>query len=183
MIPAIAHILIIPFLQAEYAGVSSVVRMTAVMFGNTVMGDENMITSKDLLGSVFKTAQMGKFGIEAVMSRAIRPGLQEELRSQLRQYDSIADTAQTIAQSRGWVVDGISPTVKWMSRIMSQANLAGGNTDSKIAGMLIQGNTRGMIKGLKNLNRGGKCDTDVVALAQELVSRERINIQKAQPFL
>lgn len=142
-----------------------------------------MITSKDMLGSVLKTAQMGKFGIEAVMQRAIRPGLQAELRSQLQQYDTIADAAQSIAENNGWVMDGISPTVKWMSRIMSQASLAGGNTDSKIAGMLIQGNTRGMIKGLKNLNRAGNCDANVVSLAQELVSRERVNIQKAQPFL
>lgn len=142
-----------------------------------------MITSKDLLGSVLKTAQMGRFGIETVMDKAVRPGLKEELRSQLSQYDTIEDAAQNIAQRRGWMIDGVPPAVKLMSKIMSQANFAGGNTDSKIAGMLIQGNTRGMIKGLKNLNRSGKCDTDIVELAQELVSRERVNIQKAQPFL
>jgi hypothetical protein len=142
-----------------------------------------MITSKDMLGSVLKTAQMGRYGIECVQNKAVRPGLQEELKKEHQQYADIEEAASEMAVQRGWVLDGISPAVKWMSGMMSRANLAGGNTDSKIAGMLIQGNTRGMIKGLKNLNRAGKCESDVINLAQELISMERINIQKAQPYL
>ena len=58
-----------------------------------------------------------------------------------------------------------------------------GDTDSTIAGMLIQGNTRGIILGVKNINRDDHTDSQVTQLAHRLLNRENINIQKSQPFL
>jgi hypothetical protein len=73
--------------------------------------------------------------------------------------------------------------VRTMSSMMSQMKLMGGEVDSKIAGMLIQGNTRGIILGVKNLNRSKQDDTQVTQLAQRLLNRENINIQKSQVYL
>ena len=70
-----------------------------------------------------------------------------------------------------------------MSSLIAKAQLIGGERDSKIAGMLIQGNTRGMIQGMKNLRKAAKASADVKELAQRILNRENINIQKAQPFL
>ena len=70
-----------------------------------------------------------------------------------------------------------------MSTMMSKVQLMGGEVDSKIAGMLIQGNTRGMILGLKNLRKASKADPRARDLAQRLLNRENMNIQKSQQFL
>lgn len=142
-----------------------------------------MSNSKELLQSVLKTAQMGRFGIETVLEQAVAPGLKQELRDQKKQYDAIENEAHRLAAVHGWTIHGLSPAVRYMSAAMSRASVLGGERDSKIAGMLIQGNTMGWIKGTKYLHRCAGCDPKVVALAQELVEREHSNIQKAQPFL
>ena len=66
---------------------------------------------------------------------------------------------------------------------MSKAKLARGNADSKIAGMMIQGNTRGMIKGLKNVHQFNRNDEQVNALSQKLLDCETANIRQMQSFL
>lgn len=142
-----------------------------------------MKDSKEVLTSVLHTVQMGQMGIKSVMNNAIRPGLQQELRSQLAEYDAIETQAQQLATANGWVLPNVNPALLKMADMMSRARLMGGDVDSKIAGMLIQGNTRGMILGLKNLHRAGKADPAVKDIAQKLLDRENINIQKTQPYL
>lgn len=157
-------------------------RISMQISGNTVQGDI-MLQSKELLNSILKTAQMGRFGIETVMEKAISPGLKKELKSQKDQYDAIENSAHRLARTRGWELQGLSPALRYMSSIMGRASVMGGETDSKIAGMLINGNAKGLIKGMKYLNRSGGCDAEVVKLAQDLVEKEQLNIQKSQPFL
>jgi hypothetical protein len=70
-----------------------------------------------------------------------------------------------------------------MSDWMARARLLGGERDSKIAGMLIQGNTRGMILGMKNLRRGKRAESDVRELTQKLIDQEKAGIKASQQFL
>ncbi len=142
-----------------------------------------MKTSQELLTSVLRTTQMGQSGIRSVLPKAIAPGLRRELEAQLAEYDAIETQAQKIAQRRGWKLSELSSAVQAMSTTMARAQLLGGNVDSKIAGMMIQGNTRGMITGLKNLHRSSHSDSSVEELAQRLLERETVNIQKTQPYL
>ncbi len=142
-----------------------------------------MISSQQLLSSVLQTVQMGQSGIRSVMPRAVGPALKQELSAQLAEYDAIEKQAMKIAHNRDWKLHSLSPAVQAMSCAMAKAQLMGGSRDSKIAGMLIQGNTRGMITGLKNLHRSSKSDACVQELALRLLDREAVNIQKAQPFL
>lgn len=142
-----------------------------------------MLDNKKLLNSILKTAQMGRFGIETVMDRAVSAELKKELKSQKSEYDAIENAAHKLADRYGWQLEGLSSSVRYMSNMMGKFSTMGGETDSKIAGMLIQGNTKGMIKGIKYLNRSGGCDAEVVALAQDLVNKEQSNIQTSQSFL
>ena len=139
-----------------------------------------MKSNKEVLVSVLHTVQMGQTGIRSVRNSAIRPSLQQELDEQLKEYDK---EALRLAHNRGWELSNVNPMVRSMSRMMSQMRLMGGEVDSKIAGMLIQGNTRGIILGVKNLNRSKQDDTQVTQLAQRLLNRENINIQKSQVYL
>lgn len=142
-----------------------------------------MKDSKQLLACVLHTTQMGQTGIRSVRDNVVRPGLKQELAQQLKEYDSIEKEALRLAASRGWSLTDVNPAVRKMSDMMSRARLMGGDVDSKIAGMLIQGNTRGMILGIRNLHRSSGADAAVTQLAQKLLDRENINIQKSQSFL
>lgn len=142
-----------------------------------------MKENKQLLSSVLHTVQMGQTGIRSVHDRAVRSALKQELSQQLREYDSIEKEALQLAKQRGWQLSDVHPAVRKMSDWMTKARLLGGDVDSKIAGMLIQGNTRGIILGIRDLHRTPGADVQVTALAEKLLDRENINIQKTQPFL
>ena len=143
----------------------------------------HMKNSKEMLSSILKTTQMGQVGIRSVLDNAVRPGLRKALESQLQEYDMIESEAHSIAGQRGWELPDLDPMVRMMSGMMSRAKLSYGNTDSKIAGMMIQGNTRGMIKGMKNQHRFNHQDAQVSVLTQRLLDCESANIRQMQPFL
>lgn len=142
-----------------------------------------MKNSKEILSSVLKTTQMGQVGIRSVLDTSMRPGLRKALESQLQEYDSIETEAHCIATQRGWELRELDPAVRVMADMMTRMRLNGRNTDSKIAGMMIQGNTRGMIKGLKNIHQFGGQDTQVHVLSQKLLDCETANIRQMQTFL
>ena len=142
-----------------------------------------MKNSKDILSSLLKTTQMGQVGIRSVLDTSMRPGLRKALESQLREYDSIETEAHSIAAQRGWELRELDPAVRFMSDMMTRMKLRGKNTDSKIAGMMIQGNTRGMITGLKNIHQFPESDGQVSTLSQKLLDCENANIRQMQGFL
>jgi hypothetical protein len=142
-----------------------------------------MKTNKDLLGSVLKTTQMGQIGIRCVSKKAVSEEMKQALHSQLREYDMIEQEAQQIAQMRGWVLPEPNSGARAMSEMMIRARMNGKRADSKIAAMMIQGNTKGVIKGLKNMHAFPNKDSRVEALAQKLLDRENENIKQMEPFL
>lgn len=142
-----------------------------------------MKDSQDLLSSILKTTQMGQTGIRSVLNTAMRPTLRKALESQLQEYDSIETEAHAIASQRGWEVRDLDPMARIMSNAMTRMKLRHGNTDSKIADMMIQGNTRGMVKGLKNLHQFNRNDFQVRTLSQKLLDCETANIRQMQGFL
>ena len=142
-----------------------------------------MKTEKDVLDSILKTTQMGQVGIRAVTPKASNIMLQKALHDQLDEYNSIECEAQKIARQRGWELKDLAPMAKPMSEMYTRFNLSYGNADSKIAAMMIQGNTRGIIKGLKNKHHCKNCDEEILNIAQKLLHCEDQNIKQMQGYL
>ena len=131
-----------------------------------------MINSKELLNSINSTVQMGQIGIRSVLEASISTPLRNALRSQLREYDLIETQAHQIAASRGWELQDVNPAVRKMADMTAKMRLACGNTETKIAAMMIRGNTRGMIIGLQDQHRYPRADSDVRGLSQKLLDCE-----------
>ena len=142
-----------------------------------------MKSNQDILSSVLKTTQMGQTGIRAVLRYAGNVELKQALRDQLAEYDAIEREGLRLASQRGWDVGELDPIAKSMSKMYTHFNLKFGNVDSKIAAMMIQGNTRGMIKGLKNLHHGKSVDCSLETLSQKLLDCETANIKQMQGFV
>lgn len=142
-----------------------------------------MKTSKEVLTSILKTTQMGQTGIRSVLDRAMGSDMRQALNSQLREYDSIESEARTMAVQRGWDLEDLDPALRLMSDMTARMRLNGRNTDSKIAGMMIQGNTQGMIKGLKTIHQFSSEDEPIKTLSQKLLDCENANIRQMQQFL
>lgn len=143
----------------------------------------NMKNDREMLCSILKTTQMGQIGIRSVLDTSMRPGLRKALHSQLQEYDAIESEAHALASQRGWELRDVQPVSRLMASMMARMKLSHGNSDSQIAGMMIQGNTRGMITGLKDLHQYQQQDTQVSALSQRLLDCETANIRQMQAFL
>lgn len=142
-----------------------------------------MKTSKEMLSSILKTTQMGQVGIRSVLDTSMRPALRKALESQLREYDCIESEAHSLATQRGWELRELDPAVRFLSDRITRMKLTRGNCDSKIADMMIQGNTRGMIKGLKNLHQYPHQNDRISMISQKLLDCETANIRQMQSFL
>lgn len=142
-----------------------------------------MKNNEEMLSSVLKTTQMGQTGIRAVLGYTDNAKLKQALRDQLQEYDTIEQDALDLASQKGWSVEELAAVAKTMSKMYTHCNLKFGNVDSKIAAMMIQGNTRGMIKGLKNLHHGKAVDASLEALSQKLLDCEASNIKQMQGFV
>jgi hypothetical protein len=105
------------------------------------------------------------------------------LESQLKEYDAVETQAHSIAASRGLELKEVNPAVRAMAETMSRMKLLYEKTDSKIAAMMIQGNTRGMIIGLKDQHRYTHTDSEIKSLSQKLLDCEHANIQQMQGYL
>ena len=142
-----------------------------------------MKDSHKILNSLLSTVQMGQVGIRAVIKKAVRTDLQRALQSQLKEYDSYETQAFNIAAARGWKLKEVDPAVRKMADMISRTKLAFGAQDSKIAAMMIQGNTRGIIMGMKDLHRTQHVDKQVLDLSQRMLDTEEANIKQMQEFL
>ena len=142
-----------------------------------------MINSQRILNDVIKTTQMGISGINVVMPQTRQPALRQALKVQRKEYADIERQAKLLAQRKGYKIDQLKPITRHMSAVMSRGQLLVGEPDSKIAGMMIQGNTRGMILSLKNMRRCNKPDQQVAQVAQKLLQTEKNNIVSLEGFL
>ena len=142
-----------------------------------------MKNNREILSSVLKTTQMGQIGIRSVMDAAIQPDLRQALGQQLQEYDRIETEAHSIASQRGWELRELDPAIRAMTDMMVRMKLSRADPDSKIADLMIQGNTKGMVKGLKILHHSDGRDTRIQTLSQKLIDTETNNIRQMRPFL
>ena len=122
-------------------------------------------------------------GINVVMDKTSEPALRQALKVQRQEYSDIEQQAKLLAQRKGYRIDQIKPITRRMGAVMSKSQLLLGEPNSKIAGMMIQGNTRGMILSLKNMRRCSDPDPQVAELAQKLLETEKNNIGSMVGFV
>ena len=143
----------------------------------------NMKNGKQILAAVLKTAQMGQVGIRSVLDTSMRPSLRKTLEAQLIEYITIESEAHAIAAQRGWDLPELDPALRLFTDMTIRMKLHSANTDSKIADMMIQGNTKGMIKGLKDIHQFPDTDSQINILSQKLLDCETANIRQMQIYL
>ena len=142
-----------------------------------------MKENQEFLSALLKTIQTGQVEIRSVLDTPLGSGLRSTLESQLREYDSIETEAFTIALQRGWELPELDPGRRFLKDRVTRLKLNGRGTDSRIADLLIQGNTKGMIQGWRNLHRFSGQDHQIRILSQKLLDCETAHIRQMQAFL
>ena len=87
-------------------------------------------------------------------------------------------------RERGGQVKSVHPLVKQSSVLSSRLRVrASEDTTSKIAELMLQGNTRGMIKSMHNIRTMGILDPKVSSLSNRLLQTEQANIDQMKQYL
>ena len=142
-----------------------------------------MNENEKILTQISKITQMGQSGIESVMPLTKQPALRQALKYQRLEYEKLENQAKDLAKAGKLRIGRGNPMAQKMAALTSRAQLMTGDADSKIAGMMIQGNTRGMIQSLKSMHRAASPDPQVAQLAQQLLETEINNIRQMKGFL
>lgn len=132
---------------------------------------------------MLKTIQISQVEIRSVLDTPMPSSLRSTLETQLKEYDAMETEAYTIALQRGWELPEVDPGRRFLKDRITRMKLNVRNPDSRIADLLIRGNTDGMIRGLKNLHQLQIQDRQVRILSQKLLDCETAHIRQMQQFL
>ena len=142
---------------------------------------ENDIT---MLQSIRKATQMGQYGIESVINETSSRSLRGALRSQLSEYHRIFTEADILLKDRGAERKDVSPMARLGAFMTSKMKVRSReDPTSAIAEMLVQGNTRGMIKSMNNIRTMGVLDPKISSLSNRLLQTEQANIDQMKQYL
>ena len=142
-----------------------------------------MVTEAELIQYIYQTTEMGRDGIQSVLPHAEDETFHQALEQQLTEYEKLYGATGKMLRERGQEPKGLNPMVKASSEMMSAMKTMADHSTSKIAEMMIQGNTMGMTKSLKHLHDYHGKDERVRDLANKLLKTEEANIQQMKKFL
>ena len=142
-----------------------------------------MLTESELLQSIHQSTNMGREGIQSVLNYAKDDRLRQALEQQLVEYEKLAGASGKMLLERDEKPKETNPVAKASSAAMSAMKLMADPSASKIAEMMIQGNTMGMTQSLRNLNVYPGKDERVRDLASKLLRTEEANIEQMKKFL
>lgn len=143
-----------------------------------------MSNDVSMLNAIRKTTRMGCIGIDAVMEETTDRSCRSALRSQYREYDEIREEADRLLKCHGTRPGDVHPLARYGSTMASRLRVrASADPTAKIAEMMVQGNTRGMLKSMHNIRTMGTLEPKVATLSRRLLQTEQANIDQMKQFL
>lgn len=137
----------------------------------------------EMLNRIRKSTQMGQVGIHAVMKGDLNTEFHKVLKQQLDEYDEINKQADDLLRIHGGTPENISPIAKWGNAMATKMKHKADGSTSKIAEMMVEGNTKGMIKSMQAIRSLGVLDPKVSALSNRLLQTEQANIDQMKKYL
>ena len=133
-----------------------------------------------LLNDVFQNAQMGVDSTQRLIELVEDKPFQSVLIAQRNRYQDVYDRTLQLSDQE---LKGKKTLQKLSSTMMINLQTIKDKTPSHLAGMMIQGNTMGVIDMTKSLRENQAADPPVLALAQDLLSMQKVNIEEMKPYL
>lgn len=137
----------------------------------------------ELLQFVHKTAAMGIKGLEDVKDHIHDSKLVDAVSQQVREYKKISKSSSSLLKTKGEEPKDPGLIAQFSSGATVAAKTMVDSSASKIAEMVIQGNTMGITKGIKYLNDYAGDDPQVKKLAEKLIKTEESNVEQMKQFL
>ena len=137
-----------------------------------------------MLNAIRQTTEMGCYGIKSVLNETANREFRGALRAQYDEYAQIYEEADRLIRERGGRIKDLNPMAKYGSAMTSKMRVrASIDPTAKIAELMLQGNTRGMIKSMHNIRTMGTLEPRVASLSRRLLQTEQNNISQMKHYL
>lgn len=137
-----------------------------------------------ILQSVRRSTQMGCHGIRAVLDESPNREIRTALRRQLAEYEELFCEADRLLHERGEKGRDISAVARLGSLTVSRMRVrTSPEPEAKIAELMVQGSTRGMLRSMHDLRTMDAVDPKVSSLSMRLLQTEQANIDEMKQFL
>ena len=133
----------------------------------------------EMLHHIHKSTEMGREGILSVLGSAKDTALRTALEQQLTEYEQMMGSSARLLEERGKTPKGVPAAAKLSARMTSAVKTWMDPSPSKIAEMMVQGNTMS----LRQMRTYASEDGRVKDLADKLLQTEEANIQQMKGFL
>lgn len=143
-----------------------------------------MQTDIALLQYMHKNAQMGRSTIPMVMELNRDGEFNKVLRSQLREYNEIADQTAKLVRERGYCPKEPSAMNLMMADSMLRVQARKDPSPAHFSEMMIKGSTNGTIKMCRRIRQyRDSADESLMNIAHKLLKTEERNISELKKFL
>lgn len=136
-----------------------------------------------LLNQIHQNADMGRDSVRHIINLSSDSQFLHALNSQLDEYEQAYDESGEMLRSQGAQAEDANPAVKAMSRAASTMKSLVNPTTSRLAEMVIEGNTMGITELRKQLNAYRGSNPAVVSLAERHLKAEEKNIEDMKKYL
>lgn len=142
-----------------------------------------MINNVEMLNYIRQNVEMGIHGITHILDKVSDDRLKTALEDQRREYGKIYGAADKAIRQLGHQPVHVDKIAKIGSDMSTVFKTMADGSDSKIAEMMIQGNTMGAIKIMRKLGSYDGDSRDIHNLANKLLDTEQSNIDQMKQFL
>lgn len=129
--------------------------------------------SAEILGSVYRNAEMAYEASGDVLKRCPNRKLASEITAQRERYREVAAQTRSELVRRGAVPKDYPPYAKMMSRMGIAMRTANDRSSKNIASLMIRGTTMGIIDMQHSVNRSHQAEGRIRSDAQQLLRREQ----------
>ena len=147
-----------------------------------VMNNMENLPEMELLQYIYKTADMGCEGIHAVEKHA-EEKMMTELKRECEEYEHIRGEADQMIRRGGDEPSGTGVMAQMSTEMMSAVQMAMDDSRSKIAEMMIQGTTMGIVKTIRHLKDYEGNDENARKLGERLLKTQENNVEKMKAYL
>lgn len=142
-----------------------------------------MLNDAEMLGALCQDADMGRSAARHVLGFIHNDALAGVVREQMQDYDHAYGSAAQILREAGQAVPKPKTMAKAMTAMSTDMQTMMDPSSSKIAQLMIQGNTMGITTITKQLHEYAESSPEIAALAHKQIEMEQRNIEDLKKFL
>lgn len=142
-----------------------------------------MLNDSQMLEYLCQDADMGRSSAKHVLKLAKDEALSATIKEQLNDFEHAYDSAAQMLSQSGKEAPKSNPMAKAMASLNTEMQNFMDSSSSKIAEMMIQGNTMGITTITKQLHEYDGSNKQVAELSKKQIQMEQQNVEDLKKFL